>query len=89
MKRSICNEEKQALIQRYYRGETATGICLQSSIPRSKFYSWLKLARNNASAVEMGLAVSVVEFDKLKSRTHRLEQIIEVLKKQAARQLLH
>ena len=40
MKYSIT--EKQNLIMRYHAGESVTGICLQSGVPRSTFYSWLK-----------------------------------------------
>lgn len=75
----ISNEEKQALIQRYHSGESATGICLQSGVPRSTFYTWLKPQR--VIHTETDQFINPVEFTKLKNRANRLEQIIEILKK--------
>jgi len=71
-------EQKQELIKRYHAGETATALCVQTGIPRSTFYSWLK-PRNPGRAESVNV-VSVAEFTRLKNRTNRLEQTIEILK---------
>ena len=61
--------QKQELIKRYHAGESASVLCLQASIPRSTFYSWLKPKTKSPN-----------ELSKLEKQILRLEQIIEVLK---------
>ena len=78
MKHTITNEEKQDLIRRYHAGESATGICLQASVPRSTFYTWLRARRRIST--EAPHSVSIAEHTKLRNRIHRLEQMVEVLK---------
>ena len=71
--------EKQNLIMRYQTGESVTGICLQSGVPRSTFYSWLKPRK--PSIIETNETVTYLEHCKLKNQAIRLESIIDVLKK--------
>ena len=77
MKYSIT--EKQNLIMRYHAGESVTGICLQSGVPRSTFYSWLKPRKPSINGINEN--VSYLEHYKLKNQATRLESIIDVLKK--------
>ena len=65
--------QKQSLIHRYRAGESATAICLQSGIPCSTFYSWLR--PHNPQQVG-----SAPEAAKLERQVRRLQEIIQVLK---------
>jgi len=76
----INEDEKQALIQRYHAGESATGLCLYAGVPRSTFYSWLKPKATPHTETAQPI-ISVAELTRLKNRNLRLEQMIEILKK--------
>ena len=78
MKHTITNAEKQSLIRRYHAGESATALCLQAGIPRSTFYTWL--SHRKTPYGETAHPISIAELNRLRNRTDRLEQIIEVLK---------
>ena len=79
IKYSITESEKHNLIKRYHSGESVTIICLQTGIHRSTFYSWLK--PKSIDIIAPNLPITLAEHTRLKNRTDRLEQIIEVLKK--------
>jgi len=72
--------QKQSLIERYHAGESAATLCLQSGVPRSTFYSWLKPQRTTAVGYNQPTEITLSEFVKLKSHAARLEKMIEVLK---------
>lgn len=73
------DEEKYALIKRYYNGEPAAFICAEQGIAKSTFYSWLKPYKTTST--ESGVVVSGAEFVKMKNRVECLENMIEVLRK--------
>lgn len=73
------DEQKQKLVALYYSGESVSDICLQNSIPRSTFYTWLKPYQTQVTP--SGHIVSTNEFTKMKQQLKKLEQKIEVLQK--------
>lgn len=73
------DEQKQELVALYYNGESVSDICLQNSVPRSTFYTWLKPYQTQVTS--SGHIVSANEFIKMKQRIEKLEQKIEVLQK--------
>ena len=73
------DEQKQELVTLYYNGESVADICLQNGVPRSTFYTWLKLYQTQVTP--SGHIVSTNEFIKMKQRLEKLEQKIEVLQK--------
>ena len=77
MKTSYAEEQKRKLVKRYFNGESASIICLQSGVPRSTFYSWTKSYKVVGTALES--EVSAVNYAKQKKRIDRLENIVEVL----------
>jgi len=78
-KMKLTAEEKQALVTRYYNGESVADICLQSGVARSTFYTWLK--PHKTIQTEAGYEISPAEFAKLRTRVVKLEQEIDVLKR--------
>ncbi|MDD4565335.1 MAG: IS3 family transposase [Eubacteriales bacterium] len=71
--------QKKELVALYYGGGTVSDICLQSGVPRSTFYTWLKPYQTEVTP--SGNIVSANEFVKMKQRLEKLEQKIEVLQK--------
>lgn len=69
---------KKELVQQYYNGGSVSTICLQYGIPRSTFYTWVKLYRTIYT--EAGYEVNATELLKLKKRVARQDQIINILK---------
>lgn len=65
------DEEKYALVNRYYDGEPAAFICAEQGIAKITFYFWLKLYKTTAT--ESGVIVSGVEFVKIKNNVELLE----------------
>ena len=78
MNKKFSTEEKQDFVKRYYNGESVADICVQSDIPKSTFYKWIKIYKTTLT--ESGYEVSTNEFIKMSKRVKRLEKIIEVLK---------
>lgn len=60
----FCDEEKQELVDRYHSGESASDIRLQTGVPRSTFYTWLKPYRTVIS--QPGYTVSADKFVKIR-----------------------
>jgi len=77
MKTSYAEEQKRKLVKRYFNGESASIICLQSGVPRSTFYSWTKSYKVVGTALES--EVSAVNYAKQKKRIDGLENMVEVL----------
>ena len=73
------DKQKQELVSRYYSSNSVFDICLQSGVPRSTFYTWLKPYQTEVTP--SGHIVSANEFIKMKQRLEKLEQKIEVLQK--------
>ena len=79
MSKKFNTEEKQQLVTRYYNGESVSGICSQTGVARSTFYTWLKPHKVTVS--DSGYAVSSGEFIRMAKRLDKLEKVIEVLQK--------
>ena len=71
-------EQKQQLVARYQNGESVANICLETGIPRSTFYSWIKLFQTQIT--KSGMVVSPQEFLLLKRHVNKLEETVAVLK---------
>lgn len=69
---------KKKLVEQYYNGDSVSDICLQHSIPRSTFYTWVKPFRTTYT--QAGYEVNTNELMKLRKRVAKQEQIISVLK---------
>ncbi len=73
----ISTEEKQALVFRYYAGESVAEICADAGIARSTFYTWIKPYMTTTT--DSGHVVSQQEFIKMKQRIQKLEQKVKIL----------
>ena len=72
------NKEKESIYQRYKKGESGNAIALDTGIPRSTIYSWIKKLSDD-EAGEIG--VSVKNFRLLEYKVKRLETTIEIMNK--------
>ena len=79
MRKRVSEKEKYELVERYYKGESATDLCIQTGIARSTFYTWTKLF--NTTISKAGYVVNANEFVKLKQHISKQDQIIEVMKR--------
>ncbi len=80
MKNTYLAEQKQAIIDRYISdGESSASILVDTGIPKSTFYSWLRAYQKEQNAAQHGV-VSVRNFRFLENKVARLEGIIEILK---------
>ena len=77
MKTNYSKEQKQELVKRYYNGESASDICLQTDVPRSTFYTWIKPYQ--AVGTASGYEVSAVDYMRQKQHIEKLENMIKVL----------
>lgn len=71
-------KEKQELVMRYQNGERVEHICAERGIARSTFYSWIKPFQTTVT--QTGVLVTPHEYDHLRKRVKKLEEMIEVLK---------
>ena len=77
--RTYTNEEKQAAIDRYISGEPAASILVDTGIPRSTFYGWLRTYREEQIESKRK-TVNIRNFYLLENKVARLESIVEILK---------
>lgn len=77
MRTMYTKEQKHELVKRYYDGESASDICLQTGIPRSTFYTWIKPYK--IMGIASGYEVSAVDYARQKKHIHKLENMIKVL----------
>ena len=77
--RTYTQEEKQAVIDRVISGEPSTSILVDTGIPKSTFYSWLRIYREEQNAVNRR-TVDIRNFHLLENKVARLESIVEILK---------
>lgn len=56
----LSDKQKQELVALYHNGEPVSDICLQSGVPRSTFYTWLKTYHTEVNL--SGHIVSANEF---------------------------
>lgn len=78
MKTTYTEERKHELVKRYYEGESASVICLQSCVPRSTFYTWVKAYKVVETVLDF--EVSAVNYSRQKQRLDKLENMIEILR---------
>lgn len=77
MKTKYTIEQRKQLAKQYFSGESVSSICLQTGIPRSTFYTWIK--KYKIAGTASGLEVSLVDFSRQIKRIQKLENMIDVL----------
>lgn len=79
MKQKYSDEEKQKIIGRYISGgESSANILADTGIPKSTFYSWLKVYREK-QVNSKRKPINIRNFHLLENKVVRLEGIIEIL----------
>lgn len=79
MKCKYTNEEKQKILDRYISGgETSAGILADTGIPKSTFYSWLKIYQEKQENNKQR-PINIRNFRLLENKVARLEGIINIL----------
>jgi len=78
MRTNYTKEQKYELVKRYYDGESASVICLQTGVPRSTFYTWVKPYKVVGTA--SGCEVSAVDYVRQKQHVEKLENMIKILR---------
>lgn len=68
--RTYTNEEKQAAIDRYISGELSASILSDTGIPKSTFYSWLRIYREEQNAANRK-TVNIRNFHLLENKVAR------------------
>lgn len=77
--RTYSQEEKQAVVDRFISDEQATNILADTGIPKSTFYSWLCIYREEQE-LSMRKTANVCNFRLLENKVARLESIVEICK---------
>ena len=77
--RTYTQDEKQAVIDRVISGEPSVRILADTGIPKSTFYSWLRIYREEQNAANRR-TVDIRNFHLLENKVARLESIVEILK---------
>lgn len=79
MKHKYTDEQRQQIIARYITGgETAANIIADTVIPKSTFYSWLKIYKKEQENSQRK-PVNIRNFHLLENKVKRLEGFIEIL----------
>ena len=77
--RTYAQEEKQAVIERVISGEPSAHILADTGIPKSTFYSWLRIYREKQNTANRR-TMDIRNFHLLENKVTRLESIVEILK---------
>ena len=77
--RTYTQKEKQAVIDRVISGEPSAHILADTDIPKSTFYSWLRIYREEQNAANKR-TVDIRNFHLLENKVTHLESIVEILK---------
>ena len=77
--RTYTQEEKQEVIDRVISGEPFSRILADTGIPKSTFYSWLRIYREEQNAANRR-TVDIRNFHLLENKVARLESIVEIVK---------
>ena len=77
--RTYTQEEKQAVIDRVISGEPSTSILVDTGIPKSTFYGWVRAYHDELEAGKRK-EVNVRNFHLLENKVARLECLVEILK---------
>ena len=68
MKTIFTLEQNRKLVKRHYDGESVSLICLQTRVPRSTFYTWLKPYKATQSS-KVPLLMTVIKCIKMAQGT--------------------
>ena len=77
MNQKYTDREKTMIITRYRNGESVASLVLDTGIPRSSIYAWIKKADRNSDHQTFSLR----NYRLLENKVIRLQGIIEILKK--------
>ncbi|MEA4875622.1 MAG: IS3 family transposase [Anaerorhabdus sp.] len=77
MKKNSLKQQKK-YVSYYQQGISVEDICKKYKIPKSSLYLWISKYKETITA---GERVNVAEYQKIRSHSQKLEQIIEVLQK--------
>ena len=77
--RTYTQEEKQVVIDRVISGEPSARILADTGIPKSTFYSWLRIYQEEQNTANRR-TVDIRNFHLLENKVARLESIVEILK---------
>ena len=81
MYNKFSNEEKSAIVQKYWAGQSVASLCQQHGVSRSTLYSWLKPFRQlDASSKCLYSKYTQKDYTDLKRHANKLERILEVLR---------
>ena len=86
--RTYTQEEKQAVIARFISGEPSTSILADTSIPKSTFYSWLRIYREDQELSKrktVNIRISIC----LKTKSHAWKVSLKFSNLQPARRNHH
>lgn len=72
-------EVKQQVIERYISGEPTAKILVDTGIPKSTFYSWVRAYQEKQKGTKQKV-VNIRNYHLLENKVARLEGIIEILK---------
>lgn len=78
MKSKYSEQQKLELVKRYYDGESVSVLCLQTRIPKSTFYSWIKSYKAVGKVLDFD--VSAVNYARQRKQIDKLEKMVEVLR---------
>ena len=74
MKKIYTNEQKDEILQRYWSGESVTGISMSIGVAKSTLYKWIREAPPKKSK-----PVNMTDLRILKQRCETLEKLVEIL----------
>jgi len=80
MKNKYDTTQKQDLVDRYLTGQSVSSIVIETGIPRSSMYSWIK-KYNHAHDYGGQTALTAYNFRLLTNKVARLKGIIEIINK--------
>ena len=75
--RTYTQEEKQAVIDRVISGEPSTSILVDTGIPKSTFYGWVRAYHDELEAGKRK-EVNVRNFHLLENKVARLECFLSI-----------
>lgn len=81
MYKKLKTEEKIAIVQQYWAGQSVASLCQQHGVCRSTLYSWLKPFRKlDSSSKCLYSTYTQKDYTDLKRHAEKLERILEVLR---------
>lgn len=76
MKNIYSVQQKQAILDRYFSGESVKTLVSDTRIPRSTIYAWLKKGQETGEKH----SISRKAYNQLMEHAHRLEEMLSILK---------